>query len=100
MISKRFFHELADRETKMPLAERNQLAQALALDGQQEAFDESVQIGAVRWQSRASDARRGKDVPELLREERVSVVDQEALADQETIDAIGELRATCFIQAP
>jgi hypothetical protein len=30
-------------------------------------------------------------VPELLREERISVVDQEALADQEAIYVIGEV---------
>jgi hypothetical protein len=50
-----------------------------------------VEIRAVRRQLQASDARGAKDVPELLREERISVVDQVALADQETIDAIGEV---------
>jgi hypothetical protein len=69
----------------MPLAEGNQLVQALTLGGQHEAFGESVQIRAVRWQSQASHPRRAKEVAELRREERISVVDQEPLAGQEAI---------------
>ncbi len=83
--------ELADSEAEVPLTERDQPVQALALDGQHEALGEGVEIWAMCRQLHASDACRTQDVPELLREERVSVVDEEPLAGQEAVDAIGEV---------
>ncbi len=50
-------------------------------------------------QLQASDACRTQDVTELLREERVSVVDQEPLAGQEPSMLSLRLRAICSIHA-
>jgi hypothetical protein len=83
--------ELADGETEVPFTERDQLVQAVALDGQHEPLGEGVEVRAVRRQLQASDASRAKDVRELLREERVSVVDQKPLAGQEAIDPISQI---------
>jgi hypothetical protein len=53
--------ELGDREAEVALAEGNQLAEALGLDGQHEALRERVEVGAAGREPKALDASGTED---------------------------------------
>jgi hypothetical protein len=73
---------------EMVLAQQDELVEALALDGTDEALGVSVQDGTARRQADGRDSGRGEEGPELGRVERVAVEEQEALAREEAIHAV------------
>jgi hypothetical protein len=68
-------HELGDRRAKMPLAERNQLGQALGPDGQYKFLCEGIQVRALCRQLDGVDPGVAKDATEPVGKEGVAVVD-------------------------
>jgi hypothetical protein len=83
--------ELGDRATKVPLAKRDHLRQALRLDRQDEALRVGVQVGTAGGQLDAGHAGATKAVAELNGEERISIVYQVAHALQDAVDGVGEI---------
>jgi hypothetical protein len=55
---------------------------------------------AVQSRAAGTTARRREDAAEVVGEQRVPIVNHVPLANQKPIHAVGQLRATCAIQAP
>jgi hypothetical protein len=69
-------NELAHCASKMSLAKRNELFQALRLDRQDESLRVRVQVGTPRRQLDAFDSGSAKEGAELVGEQRVPIVNQ------------------------
>jgi hypothetical protein len=63
---------LADRGAQMALAEKNELVEALALDGTDEALGVCVEVGTARRQADRGDASGRKKGSQLRGVERVA----------------------------
>ena len=74
--------ELANDDTEMALAERDDVPKAFLLDGANEAFREGIEIRAPRRQSHQRDPRGSQQALELRCVQRVSIDDQVAEASQ------------------
>jgi hypothetical protein len=66
--------ELRDRDADVALTERNELVEALRLDGEHEAFRDGVQVGASGRELEALDAGGAEDRAERVGEQRVAVM--------------------------
>jgi len=83
--------ELPQSLPEMGLAERDDLVEALRLDGEDEALGEGIEVGAVRGKTEDSAAALGQHLPEGLGVERIPVHDEVAGAEEEAIEGIGEV---------
>src|SRR5690349_13921010 len=83
--------ELGDREAEVAFTERNELVKAFGFDREHEALRDRIQVRALRRQLEAPDAGRAKDRAKRLSEQRVAVMDQVALASQDSVDAVGQV---------
>jgi len=83
--------ELSDRAPERPFPDENQAVQARFLGRSYEAFGVRVQIRGMRGEAYRLHARGGQCLTKCLTEERVPIVQQEALPAQSAIDRIGDL---------
>ena len=81
-------HELADRPPERRFTDENQAVQAGLLDASDESLRVRVEIRGTGRQSDRFNTRAGQCLAERDREERIPVVDQEALARQTAIVGI------------
>ena len=82
---------LGTGSSKRTFAEKDELVEALALDRENEAFGERVQIRASSGQPNIGDTGILEYAKELLGELFVPVMNQQALVAQEAIDTIDEV---------
>ena len=87
---------LADDVAKMTLSQRDDLGEALGLDGEDESLGEGVQVRALRRKPDGLHASLAEDHSKLLREDRIPVHDEVAGALQEAVDSIGEVARNLF----
>ena len=79
-----------DGVPQVPLADRDDLRQALLLDRPDEPLGVGVEVGAPRGCPHRLDPGRPQQGMELGAEERVPVVDQVPVLQQEPVEAIHE----------
>ena len=84
-------HILLNGKAKMFLSKGNDLAQTLGLDGQDEAFCESIQIRTSRGQSHRLRAAILENVPETSAKQRVSVHNEILSVVQKSVEVIGKI---------
>ena len=82
---------LVDGPSQRILAEEDHSAQALALDRLHEAFGVGVAVGCSGGCADDADPNLFKEFPEPRAELPVPVADEGALAEQETVEAVGEV---------
>ena len=84
----------------MSLAEEDEVVQALVLDRLHEPLRVRIAVRTPRRDLHAGDAPGSQDIGERLREQRVSIVDQEFCFAEEAVDGIGQVAGDLFHPLP
>ena len=80
---------------KRPFAEEKHSTETLVLDRPDEPLGIGVQVGRAWRQSDDLDAGIVQEIPEIRRELRITVEDQELLLCEETVDRVGDVPMGC-----
>ena len=93
-------HVFTHGEPEMSLAEKDELAETLTLDRQDEPLGVRIQIRAARGQADRLDLSAAEEATKLSSEDRISIHDEMRLADEKPSWASRRFRATCIIHSP
>ena len=91
--------ELADRPAQRGFAHQDHAVEARLLDRAHKALGDGVEIRRARWEADRLNARSRERLSKGGREERIAIVQQEALPTQKPIDGIGKLTTALPIHA-
>jgi hypothetical protein len=85
--------EFGDGAPQRGLAEHDQFGQALAFDGAYPSLGKGIQVRRLRRELHGPNANSSKNALKFRREQRVAIVDQIALAIQNSVLGIGHISA-------